>query len=75
MTMELEQRKKLVGQLYQRHGKPLRDQHLGEYVAISPVGQTVVGGDLRQVLANARATLGPGSFVFKVGERAVWHLR
>jgi len=75
MTMDLHERNRLADQLYKQYGKPLEEHHAGEYVAISPQGQRVLGGNLRQVLAQAREALGPGSFVFKVGERAVWKVR
>ncbi len=68
-------RKSQAEQLYERYGRPLEAQHPGEYVAIFPEGKTVLGANLRDVLKQALATIGPGSFVFKVGERAVWKWR
>lgn len=75
MDTAREQRRRLADRLYEEHGKPLEQAHLGEYLAVSRGGNTVMGPDLREVLQKARATLGPGNFVFKVGERAVWNWR
>jgi len=75
MDTDREQRSRLAEQLYEEHGKPLEQVHFGEFLAVSREGNTVVGPDLRKVLRQARLALGPGSFVFKVGERAVWNWR
>lgn len=61
--------------LYERYGRALEAEHRGEYVAIFLDGRTVVGPQLTEVLDEARTTFGPGSFVFKVGERSVWKWR
>jgi hypothetical protein len=58
--------------LYERYGKPLEREHPGEYFAIFPDGRTVLGTSPREVLDKAVDTIGPGSFVFKLGEQAVW---
>ena len=57
--------------LYDQYGKSLEQDHLGEYVAISQDGRTLVGTDLMDVSDQALAQFGKGSFVFKVGEKAV----
>jgi hypothetical protein len=61
--------------LYDRYGKPLEREHYGEYVAIFPDGQTVLGISPHEVLDKAVDTIGPGSFVFKLGEQVVWRWR
>ncbi|MBI4492414.1 MAG: hypothetical protein HY690_06435 [Chloroflexi bacterium] len=65
------QRKQLADRLYEQYGKPLEAQHWGEYVAISPDGRTLLGPTILEVLEKATAAFGPGTFVFKVGEKAV----
>ena len=55
-------------ELYKRYGRPLEGGHHGEYVAISLMGQTVLGKTLVDVSQRALAELGPGSLVFKVGD-------
>ena len=55
--------------LYERHGKPLEKSHRGQYVAISAEGQTVLAPTVLEVAEKALEILGPGSFVFKVGEK------
>jgi hypothetical protein len=61
--------------LYDRYGKPLEREHCGEYVAIFPDGRTVLGTSPHEVLDKAVDTIGPGSFVFKLGELAAWRWR
>ena len=61
--------------LYERYGRPLEAEHWGEYVAISREGKTVVGSNLIELAEQAVAMLGPGSFVFKVGQKSVWKFR
>jgi len=61
----------LYNELYQRYGKPLEADHKGEYLAVSPKGDTVLGTTLREVAQEATDKFGPGNFVYKVGEAAV----
>jgi hypothetical protein len=57
--------------LYELYGKPFEAQHWGEYVAITSDGRTVLAPTLLEVMQQSVAAFGPGSYVFKVGERAV----
>jgi len=57
--------------LYEQHVRPLEGDHLGEYVAISPEGKTVLGPTPLDVLQQATAAFGMGNFIFKIGERVV----
>jgi hypothetical protein len=66
-----DERVRLAFDLYERFGKPLESAHADEFVAITPDGRTLLGTDLVETITRASATFGPGSFVFKVGERAV----
>ncbi len=75
MAAEYQKRKKQAEQLYERYGRPFENTHAGQYIAISPDGKTILDASLRDVLEKARASFGPGSFVFKVGQRAVWRWR
>ena len=61
--------------LYEQYGKPLEQEHWGEYVAIFPDGRTLVGSDLMAVSDQVLDRLGRGSFVFKVGEKSVGNWR
>lgn len=57
--------------LYERYGKPLENDHSGEYVAIGPDGGTVLGSSASEVLRRAIDTFGRGNFALKrVGHRA-----
>ena len=57
--------------LYERHGKPFEADHWGEYVAISPKGETVLGRDRNEVSGRALKETGRGFFLFKVGEKSL----
>jgi len=57
--------------LYELYGKPLEQDHWGEYVVISPDGEIVIAPTLIAAAQGAAAALGHGNFAFKVGERAV----
>lgn len=64
----------LIGQsdkLYEEYGKPLEPDHWGEFAAIFPDGSTVIGADLMEVSTQALDRFGQGSFIFKVGDKAV----
>jgi hypothetical protein len=57
--------------LYDRYARPLEEKHDGQYVAISNDGKVIIGDDLLAIVREASQELGPGSYVFKVGEVAV----
>lgn len=62
-------------ELYERYVAPMESQHLGEYVAVAEDGRFVFAGSLSELVGRAVKELGPGSFGYKVGERAVGHIR
>ena len=57
--------------LYEQYARPLEPARTGEFVAVSLDGRTILGSDLRELAATAKLSLGPGSFIFKIGERAI----
>ena len=57
--------------LYERFGKPLEKMYRGKYVAISKEGKILLGDSVFHLMQEAKTTLGPGNFIFKIGERAV----
>ena len=57
--------------LYERYGKPLEADHWGQFLAVSPSGQTLIGPTLLAVVQRATEELGPETHVFKIGPRAV----
>jgi hypothetical protein len=57
--------------LYERYGKPLEKTHRGKFIAISMAGKTLIADTLLELMQQAKTTLGPGNFIFKIGERAV----
>ena len=57
--------------LYERYGKPLEKDHKGEYLAIGPDGQTILGASDVIVLKRAIEAFGSGNFALtRVGHRA-----
>ena len=71
MAASGQQLMKQADSLYKQYGRPLEQEHWGEYVAIFPDGRTLVGPDLLVVSDQALDEFGKGSFVFKVGVKAV----
>ena len=71
MAASSQQLMKQADSLYKKYGRPLEPEHWGEYVAIFPDGRTLVGPDLLVVSDQALDEFGKGSFVFKVGVKAV----
>jgi hypothetical protein len=61
--------------LYEQYGKPLEQEHWGEYIAIFPDGRFLLGQSRLEVLDQALAQFGPGSYLFKVGEKVVGRWR
>ena len=62
-------------ELYERYVKPLEREYEGRYIAVSNDGKTVIADSLMELADEAVETLGPGSFAFKIGERAVGRWR
>jgi hypothetical protein len=75
MTAEQAALKEQADRLYEQYGKPLESQHQGEYVAIFPDGKTIIGPTRLQVADQAVRGVGRGSFLFKIGEKAVGRWR
>ena len=57
--------------IYDQYVKPLEAEHWGEFVAVSPEGDLILGPTDREVSFRARDAWGPGNYVFKVRPRAV----
>ena len=54
--------------LYEQYVKPLEDTHKGEYLAVGPEGQTIIGKRAGEVLQEAVVTFGTGNFaLLRVG--------
>ncbi len=66
----LAQRAKDKQRLYQQYGKALEKGHTGEYAAIGPDGQTILGKRAGEVLQKAVDAFGERNFgLFRVGHR------
>lgn len=74
-TLPPKQVEQIGDKLYQKYGKPLEEDHWGEFIAISQNGKTVLSSDLKELFKKSLTKLGPGSFVFKLGEKAVYKWR
>jgi len=62
--------------LYTRYGKPLEQDHHGEYAAITPEGQVIVGKDDLEVVGRALQKFGSGNFIlYRIGYDYVDKLR
>lgn len=72
---DLKRADKLYDQFYNKYGKPLENNHWGDYLAVSENGETILGKNYLKVVLKARSTFGPGSFLYKVGEKAIWKWR
>jgi hypothetical protein len=70
-NVDYSERKQQAEHLYRQYGKPLEADHGGKYLAVSEQGKTILANTLLEVVEKARATFGPGSFIFKVGPRSV----
>ena len=61
--------------LYEQYGRPLEQDHRGEYAAISVHGDVTLGQTMFEAAQRAAERFGPGSYLFKIGERTVGHWR
>ncbi|MEJ7655119.1 MAG: hypothetical protein WKH64_18180 [Chloroflexia bacterium] len=81
MAIPMEQRRQQqqlteeADRLYEQYGKPLEEDHFGEFVAITRDGRTMLGADNHDLTRAAKESFGPGNFIFKVGPRVVGKLR
>jgi hypothetical protein len=68
----LERRAEEDHRLYEQYGRPLEEAHKGEYLAIGPEGQIILGKSTTEVLQKAVQAFGSGNFgLFRVGHRAL----
>jgi hypothetical protein len=71
VTSEQQKVKQEADRLYERYAKPLEAAHRGQYIAVSPRGQVIVGATAYAVAQQATERFGRGNFLFKLGPRAV----
>ncbi len=71
MAASGQQLMKQAERLYEQYGIPLEKEHWGEYIAIFPDGRWVLGLSRLETLDQALVKFGPGSFVFKLGDKVV----
>jgi len=65
-----------IDSLYERYGRPLEQEHYGEYVAIAQDGRVIVGKDDIEVVQKAIHEFGSGNSVLcRIGYRYVDKLR
>src|SRR5438132_2765016 len=51
--------------LWLRYGRPLMDSHLGQWVAISPEGNTVIRATAGEAMWEATRTFGEGNYCIR----------
>ena len=56
---------------YERYVCPLEESHRSEFAAVSEDGRIMLASTLREAIAKGARSLGPGNFVFKIGELVV----
>jgi hypothetical protein len=71
-TADIERR---YDEMYEQFGRPLERDHRGEFAAISGRGDVILGPSMQDVALKAAAQFGPGSYLFKIGERVVGRWR
>jgi hypothetical protein len=74
-TSYYQDRGKHAHTLYEQYGKPLENEHTGEYVVISDSGKTIIGKSLSEIIRHGIEKFGKGHFVFKIGSRAIGSFR
>ncbi len=62
---------RLYDDLYETYGEPLEIDCHGQYLAISPAGDTVLGPCMLRVAEEAADKLGHGVFLYRIGMRTV----
>jgi len=64
----LVQRAKEKERLYEKYGKGLEKEHTGEYAAITPTGETIIGKRAGEVMQKAVDNFGERNFgLFRIG--------
>ncbi len=66
---------KRFDETYERYGKPLESEHMGEYLAVSPSGECLLESDRSELARVAAERFGPGVFLYKIGTRSVGAFR
>ena len=74
-TKEMRELERRYDELYEQYGRPLEAEHWGEFLVISAEGETLIGSTMGGVAKLAAERFGSGTFMYKVGERAVGRLR
>jgi hypothetical protein len=61
---------------YERYGKPLENDHRGEFIAITQDGRVIVGKNDIEVMDRAIEDFGSGNFILcRVGDKSVGKIR
>ena len=73
-NMKSKKQSRLGDTLYHKFGKPLEKDHWGEYIAISKDGKVALSNNLIDVFKKSEL-FSTQSYIFKVGEKAVYKWR
>jgi hypothetical protein len=61
----LAERSREDDRLYARYGKPLEPEHTGEWVAIGPAGEVIIGSEDIEVAREASRRFGDGNYAVR----------
>ena len=75
MTTRNEEQTAEGDRLYEQYGKPLEEDHWGEYLVVTPEGEWILGATDLEALEKADASLHSGGYLFKVGEIVLGKIR
>ena len=64
-------RRKNANRVYKQYVKPLEPSHRGEYVVVTPDGQTIFGPTLLAAVQQAQEISPKDNFIFKVGDKVL----
>jgi len=61
--------------VYETYGRPLEGEHWGQYLAVSPRDDWVIGDDPLSLSQQASQALGSGGYVYRIGEIDLGRIR
>ena len=75
--MSVEQRYGVAGmqEIYDRYVKPVEQQHLGEFVLVTPEGEMIFAADMDSFLEKTAHVPPGGNCLFKVGPIAAFSIQ
>jgi len=74
--MSVEQGYGVVGmqKIYDRYVKPVEQEHLGEFVLVTPDGEMIFATDSSELVRKTEHVTGEGNCIFRVGHKAAFSI-